>query len=55
MKKNLKKNSIAKDQLQELSFNILFIWDQGPWVKVPKALEENTLMWVYEVAHVLGF
>ena len=23
----------------------------GPWVKVPKALEENTLMWVYGVGH----
>ena len=27
----------------------------GPWVKVPKALEEDTLMWVYEVGPALGF
>ena len=27
----------------------------GPWVKVPKALEEDTLMWVYEAGPALGF
>ena len=27
----------------------------GPWVKVPKALEEDTLMWVYGVGPAPGF
>ncbi|KAL6340744.1 hypothetical protein AAG906_025591 [Vitis piasezkii] len=27
----------------------------GPWVKVPKALEEDTPMWVYGVGPPLGF
>ena len=27
----------------------------GPWVKVPKALEEDTPMWVYGVGLALGF
>ena len=27
----------------------------GPWVKVPKALEEDTPMWVYGVGPALGF
>ena len=27
----------------------------GPWVKVPKALEEDTPMWVYEVGPTLGY
>ena len=27
----------------------------GPWVKVPKALEEDTLMWVYGVGPALGY
>ena len=44
--------------LQASSFDILFMWDRGslgPWVKVPKALEEDTPMWVYEVGLALGF
>ena len=27
----------------------------GPWVKVPKALEDDTLMWVYGVGPALGY
>ena len=27
----------------------------GPWVKVPKALEEDTLMWVYGIGPTPGF
>ena len=27
----------------------------GPWVKVPKALEEDTPMWLYGVGLALGF
>ena len=27
----------------------------GPWVKVPKALEEDTPMWVYGVGPAPGF
>ena len=27
----------------------------GPWVKVPKALEEDTPMWVYGVGLALGY
>ena len=27
----------------------------GPWVKVPKALEEETQMWVYGVSPALGY
>ena len=27
----------------------------GPWQKVPKALEEDTSMWVYGVGLVPGF
>ena len=27
----------------------------GPWLKVPKALEEDTSMWVYGVGLVPGF
>ncbi|KAL6310829.1 hypothetical protein AAG906_024458 [Vitis piasezkii] len=30
-------------------------WTVGPWVKVPKALEEDTPMWVYGVGPALGF
>uniref|UniRef100_F6HSZ8 Uncharacterized protein n=1 Tax=Vitis vinifera TaxID=29760 RepID=F6HSZ8_VITVI len=27
----------------------------GPWVEVPKALEEDTPMWVYGLSPTLGF
>ena len=27
----------------------------GPWVKVPKALKEDTPMWVYELGPVFGY
>ena len=27
----------------------------GPWVTVPKALDEDTPMWVYGVSPTLGF
>ena len=30
-------------------------WTVGPWVKVPKALEEDTQMWVYGVGPALGY
>ena len=33
----------------------LFMWDRGPWVKVPRALEEDTPMCVYGVGPALGF
>ncbi|RVW63539.1 hypothetical protein CK203_060841 [Vitis vinifera] len=38
-----------------LSFDILFMWTVGPWVKVPKAFEEDTPMWVYGVGRAPGF
>ena len=42
-------------KLQVLSLDILFMGTVGPWVKVPKALEEDTLMWVYGVGDALRF
>ncbi|RVW18923.1 hypothetical protein CK203_102488 [Vitis vinifera] len=44
-----------KCRFEALSFDILFMWDRGPWVKVPKALEEDTPMWVYGVGPAPGF
>ena len=44
-------------KLQALSFDILFMWDRGslgPWVKVFKALKEDTPMWVYGVGPIPG-
>ena len=41
--------------LQALSFDILLCGTVGPWVKVPKALEEDTPMWVYGVGSAPGF
>ena len=41
--------------LQALSFDIYYLCGTvGSWVKVPKALEEDTLMWVYGVGPALG-
>ena len=42
-------------KLQVLSLDILFMGTVGPWVKVPKALEEDTLMWVHSVGLVPSF
>ena len=41
--------------LQALSFDILFMWDRGSLGESPKALEEDTPMWVYGVGPALGY
>ena len=44
------------EMFQALSFDILFMWDRGSLgEKVPKALEEDTPMWVYRVGPAPGF
>ena len=59
---------IIKDDIQRIDWWKVLMWcyrhhlfiyclcgTVGPWVKVPKALEEDTSMWVYGVGLALGF
>ena len=46
---------VAKCLCDATGLIILYIVYVGPWVKVPKALEEDTPMWVYGVSPTLEF
>ena len=59
---------IITDDIQRIDWWEVFMWcyrhyhliyclcgTVGPWVKVPKALEDDTPMWVYGVGPALGY